>query len=1321
MTRINEEQHAAQEAGGPRARRSGRSERLARWSRRILAGLLLLLLAASAGLVWALRSENGQTWLLKTINAALESSLRESGLRARLTRLTGPLPFAGAFGLEMADAHGVWLTAPENGFDWDWRALPGVVRITSIRSVNPALTRLPDLPPGPAPAPQPPLSVEALRLLLGDTARALRSLPGWLPALHLDALTLENALLPPEVPGGAPAPTPAGAKSKDAFAGPQPLRADLKAGLTADASGARAHARARLTGARQAPFSLAVLNCAAAEVSLEILAGPENTGEGRAGFTASSRLEAILQKPALTVAGLSPDLLGAEARLRLDLEGGLNAPESGPASSSHLALTDLKLAAGRLTATGRGKWKSAGHDWPDGPLDLTLAVTLQGPAKEAPALAEGEGMLALLRAPVSLSLSARGTLLRPDAALRLACADMRSGGHALKDALLSLTGAPLALGGALGLADGAREEARLLLDLRARLDQRPLSLTTELFYGADGRQSLENSPTSGPAAFSAGLRNLRLSAAGLEGAGHVTARLTPGGPPALNGKIGLRVADWQALSAFAPGLHLDGEAALNLELGADAPGNGAPFGPQRVLARWDVPRFSLRPVQGRGDALHVRGLDGELRLADLFGQATLTARLGLAGLERGDLRLAARASASGPLRGPLDLSLESTGGVTSHLNVQWRPGQALLKALELRLSGLKGTPRGQGRSLGLRAARQAELRYGEAGLSISGLDLVMSPSGRLQAQGALAPEKLDLRLMLDGLALEPWRALLPALPLGTAEARVRLSGSPARPGGDFRLGVRRLRVAGSPLAPLDVALAGGIEHGGAGSALAARLELEPQAVKALGGSEARLTLRLPLLFGPDGLPKADPRGALAGRVRWEGAVGPVWSLLPLADRRLNGRISLNLELGGSLAAPRVTGGLRVSKARYEDLPLGVLLTDISLRLDMDGKQAAPQSDKTTARHAKAAGDGGPLAGGMRLELAAADGLGGSLRLTGGGGLDGHDLNLRATLDHLRPLRRRDMRVSLSGQAQVTGSATAPDVSGEIIINQGELLLNKLDVGGGITTLPIEEAAATPRPLPPATPAAPAEALGSLNLRIRAPGRFMVEGHGLTSEWQASLLAGGSPAAPAITGELRALKGNFDFLGKNFSLARGVITFGGGALSNPLLDIALINETPNLTARISITGSVSKMKLGLSSEPALPRDEILAQILFGRGANELTRLETLQLAGAVAQLAGFGSGGSGMLDFTRKALGVDVLRLGSSTTGAAGEPGEQSAGGATLEMGKYIGDLIYVGVQQGMKPDSTAFIIQLEVTPRVSLELRTEQQDTWGGARWKHNY
>ena len=222
--------------------------------------------------------------------------------------------------------------------------------------------------------------------------------------------------------------------------------------------------------------------------------------------------------------------------------------------------------------------------------------------------------------------------------------------------------------------------------------------------------------------------------------------------------------------------------------------------------------------------------------------------------------------------------------------------------------------------------------------------------------------------------------------------------------------------------------------------------------------------------------------------------------------------------------------------------------------------------------------------------------------------------------------------------------------------------------------------------------------------------------------------GGTPAEPLISGQLSAVKGSLDILGKNFKLARGAVTFGGGAVSNPLLDIMLTTQTPALMANISIVGTVRKMQLILSSDPEMPRDEILAQILFGKSASELGRFENLRLAAAVAQLAGFGSGsgGGGVLDSARQALGVDVLRFnsgasGTNGTGQSGQGGEGMAAGSSVEMGKYLTEDIYVGVQQGAKQGTTAFVIQLELTPRANLELRTEQQSTKGGLTWKYNY
>lgn len=47
------------------------------------------------------------------------------------------------------------------------------------------------------------------------------------------------------------------------------------------------------------------------------------------------------------------------------------------------------------------------------------------------------------------------------------------------------------------------------------------------------------------------------------------------------------------------------------------------------------------------------------------------------------------------------------------------------------------------------------------------------------------------------------------------------------------------------------------------------------------------------------------------------------------------------------------------------------------------------------------------------------------------------------MDNLKPLRRQDLRINLSGDATVTGTVAAPDVKASITVNQGELALKEL--------------------------------------------------------------------------------------------------------------------------------------------------------------------------------------------------------------------------------------------------------------------------------------
>lgn len=1296
----------------------GRRRRVRRWL--ILLALLPLTLLAGLFLAgfWALQTEGGHAWLLKTANTALAG--KDGGLSFRLTRLEGSVPFDCVFGLEAADGHGVWLTAPENRLVWDWRALPGAVRIETVASVRPTLTRLPDLPPAPEPEqPSPPLTLTDVQTLLGEFAHLFREPPFWLPGVFLTA-TLEDARFPAALLGGTaaapavlaaaapaepgtPAPEAAAPGAAPAQSAPVPAAelladANLTLSLTAD-TGARLEARAHLAGADGHEMRLAVLGLRRAELTATATAQAD---EAAPGLAATATVEAALREPSLAVADLPPDLLGPSPTLRLALDvRGVGDAASAPA----ITLRGPDLAAGRVTLQGEGSWQG-GPGWSrnelDGPLALRLAASLAPGTAPAPA---GGDPLSLFTAPVRLTLTAGGTLPRPDLQLRLDCAGLAAGGHTLEDLALAVTGKNMAL--PLDAAFPPVEETAIDLDLGAALDGRALHAAGRFFYGA--APDAKAGPRRG---LIAGVRDLRLEVAGVAGEGALTALLPASGTPALDGGLRLSVKDWAALSALIPGQTLNGDAAVELTLMALSPARELPdaenAASQEARLAWHVPRLAVTDTDGNAVA-RVRGLTGEARMTDLFRAATLAARLDLEEAHAAGLRLGAQLKADGPLAGPLAVTLTSSGGVRSRLEGVWEPGQVLLRVLDAHAELPATAARKRGARLGLRLERPARFHYGATGMGVDRLDVALTPSGRISARGGLAPDRLDLGLHIAGLELTPWNALVPALPEGALELRADLGGSPARPAGRFRLGVSGLRLPGSPLAPLALALAGSMEPTANGAGiLSTRLELPQASLRALGGDTASLVAQVPLRFGPDGIPAPDMRGRISARVRWDGALGPLWSLVPTADRRLNGRIALSADASGTLEAPRIRGGVRVDKGRFEDLLLGVLLTDISLRLDLDDH----------------GGGHGGLPGGMRLTLSASDGRGGKAAISGSGALNGEDLDIRATIDHLRPLRRRDIHIALSGNATVTGSATAPDVKGEVIVNQGEVLLNNLALGGSVTTLPISAAppaaAAAAAPPPPPGPAAPGPQ-GRLDVRIRMLPRFSVEGRGLTSLWQAALRVSGTPAAPAITGSVNAVKGNFDFLGKNFALTRGVVTFAGGSLSDPLLDIELTNESPDLTAHITITGTVNKMKLTLTSEPSLPRDDILSHVLFGRSVNELGRLEALQLAGAVAQLAGFGSGSGGVLDFGKKALGVDVLRLGTSNTGAAGQPGDESAGGTTLEMGKYLTDSIYMGVQQGMKPDSTAFIIQLELTPRTSLEVRTEQQNTWGGLKWKYNY
>jgi len=253
------------------------------------------------------------------------------------------------------------------------------------------------------------------------------------------------------------------------------------------------------------------------------------------------------------------------------------------------------------------------------------------------------------------------------------------------------------------------------------------------------------------------------------------------------------------------------------------------------------------------------------------------------------------------------------------------------------------------------------------------------------------------------------------------------------------------------------------------------------------------------------------------------------------------------------------------------------------------------------------------------------------------------------------------------------------------------------------------------------PALPA----SLDIQVGVPGRIFVRGRGLDSEWRGKLAVAGTSEAPQITGSLQALRGTVDVLGKTFRVTHGEIRFdgGGGTTIDPVLDIAAEVVTADITAQVVLHGPVSAPKLTLTSSPAVPQDEILARVLFGRGLGQITAAEGLQVAAAAGNLAG---GGFDVLEKVRGGLGLDRLGFGSvvnKLTGTTPKPGSASASrDAALNAGKYVADGVYVGASQGLTPGSSKAVVEIEVLPRVTIQGDVSQSGSTGiGLNYKYDY
>jgi translocation and assembly module TamB len=208
----------------------------------------------------------------------------------------------------------------------------------------------------------------------------------------------------------------------------------------------------------------------------------------------------------------------------------------------------------------------------------------------------------------------------------------------------------------------------------------------------------------------------------------------------------------------------------------------------------------------------------------------------------------------------------------------------------------------------------------------------------------------------------------------------------------------------------------------------------------------------------------------------------------------------------------------------------------------------------------------------------------------------------------------------------------------------------------------------------------------LDIEIVAPGRIFLRGRGIDAEFGGAIRIGGTTANVIPAGRFELVRGRISILGTRLDITEGSATLQGDF--DPFLQLRAVSRAGGYSIAIVVEGPASSPEISLTSDPFLPEDEILAQLLFGRSVAALSPVQLIQLADAASSLTG-GRTNGGLLSNLREGLGLDDLDLQTD-----------AQGNAALRAGRYLSDNVYTDVTIGAAGDSEVSL-NIDLTPDIT--------------------
>lgn len=396
----------------------------------------------------------------------------------------------------------------------------------------------------------------------------------------------------------------------------------------------------------------------------------------------------------------------------------------------------------------------------------------------------------------------------------------------------------------------------------------------------------------------------------------------------------------------------------------------------------------------------------------------------------------------------------------------------------------------------------------------------------------------------------------------------------------------------------------------------------------------------------------------------------VWASWLPPGWRIGGELATTARLGGTVAAPQVTGELQASGVAVRNLLQGVSFSDGELLVTLEGETARIQ------RFSLRGGEGTLVADG-------------SARL---GTLP--TVQLRARASRFKLIGRVDRQLVASGEGQLAIRPDALQANGRLVVDSGFFDLSRRDAPALDDDVTLRQAgqAEPAKPAPAPVPAVMRNAQVALDIGLGE--QLRLRGFGVDTGLRGQLKVSTPGGRLAVHGTVRTEDGTYTGYGQKLEIERGVLNLAG-PIESARLDILALRPKIDMRVGVAITGPVQGPRVKLYSDPEMAETEKLSWLLLGRGSEGLARADTALLQrAATALLAGQGEGPT---DAILRALGLDDLSL---------RQGNGDTRDTIITLGKQLSRRWYVGYERGVNATAGTFQLVYRIAQRFTLRAQS---------------